>query len=53
MLKELGNPKHVIFEIATKHFRESHKQHLLSKGLRLVLACENTEGGRVFSIEAI
>ena len=34
---QTGTPKWVIFEIATKHFRESGKQSLLNRSLRVVL----------------
>ena len=34
---EVGNPKHIIYEVVTKHFRTLGKQHLLNRGLRLVL----------------
>ena len=34
---QCGNPKHVIFEVACKHFRDSTKYYLLNKGLRMVL----------------
>lgn len=42
LFEELGQPRHVVLEVVTKHFRKCANQHLLTQGLKVSLGFDSS-----------